>query len=425
MAEMQPTPSNVGERRDVVVVGAGHCGLAMSYFLTQRSIDHVILERGEIGNAWANERWNSLRLLTPNWQTALPGQKYDGLDPDGYMRAQDVHEWLVDYAQRIDAPVHCGVTVTKLRQDGSGYAVETDQGTWFAESVVLATGACSQPSIPALDQAIPDSVARLSSHDYKDVTQLPEGPCLVVGASATGVQLADEIHASGRAVTLAVGEHVRLPRTYRDRDIFWWMQESGVLDEGLDDIDDVVRARSIPSPQLVGTRERTDLNLNALLDRGVRLVGRLVGINDGNFQFAGSLANVCALADLKMKRLLRNIDEWAEQQGMALENVSPVASTRVPDNPPLILKAANFASVVWATGYRSDFSYVDLDCFDRKGRIKHTAGVVDGFDGLVVTGLTFLRTRKSTFIHGAGEDAEILARAIGRHLDNTGATIPE
>ena len=410
---------------DVVVIGAGQSGLAISYFLSQSSIDHVLLERGEIGNAWTTERWRSLRLLTPNWQTTLPGRAYEGTDPDGYMHAQDVSSWLMGYAEHIDAPVHRGVNVEKVKPLDGRYLIETNRGAWLADGVVLATGACSQASVPALDAEVPENITRLTSYDYKSVDQLPPGPCLVVGASATGVQLADEIRSSGREVTLAVGEHVRLPRTYRDRDIFWWMNESGILDEGLDDIDDLVRARSIPSPQLVGTEDRSTLDLNHLADRGVRLVGRLVGINDGKFQFAGSLANVCALADLKMKRLLKNLDEWATGEGMILDPLPAVEPTRVPENPPLVLATDGFASVVWATGYRADFSYLDLDCFDRKGRIKHTAGVVDGYDGIVVMGLTFLRTRKSSFIHGAGEDAAALAQALRRHLGDASTSLPE
>lgn len=421
----QPALSSDMHETDVVVVGAGQSGLAISYFLSQYSIDHALLERGDIGNAWTTERWQSLRLLTPNWQTTLPGRPYEGHDPDGFMHARDVGSWLTGYAEHIDAPVLCGVTVERIRQVDGRYLIETNQGNWLAEGVVLASGACSQASVPALDTLVPENITRLTSYDYKNVDQLPPGPCLVVGASATGVQLADEIHASGRDVTLAVGEHVRMPRTHRARDIFWWMNESGILDEGLDDIDDIVRARSIPSPQLVGTEDRSDLDLNRLTERGVRLVGRLVGINEGKFQFAGSLANVCALADLKMKRLLKNLDEWASNEGMALEPLPPVEPTRVPENPPLVLGTEHFASLVWATGYRADFSYLDLDCFDRKGRIKHTAGVVDGYEGLVVMGLTFLRTRKSSFIHGAGEDAAALAQTLRRHLGDVSSSIPE
>ncbi len=421
----EPALSENVHETDVVVIGAGQSGLAISYFLSQSSIDHVLLERGEIGNAWAKERWQSLRLLTPNWQTTLPGRPYDGADPDGYMHARDVSSWLTGYAEHIDAPVLCGINVEKVGPLDGRYLIETNRGAWLADGVVLATGAASQASVPALDDEVPENITRLTSYNYKSVDQLPPGPCLVVGASATGVQLADEIHSSGRDVTLAVGEHVRLPRTYRDRDIFWWMNESGILDEGLDDIDDLVRARSIPSPQLVGTEDRSTLDLNQLADHGVRLVGRLVGINDDKFQFAGSLANVCALADLKMKRLLKNLDEWATGEGITLDSVPAVEPTRVPENPPLVLATDGFASIVWATGYRADFSYLDLDCFDRKGRIKHTAGVVDGYDGIVVMGLTFLRTRKSSFIHGAGEDAAALAQALRRHLGDVSTSIPE
>jgi putative flavoprotein involved in K+ transport len=400
-------------RTATVIVGAGHAGLAMSRRLTERSIDHVVLERGEVANAWRTERWSSLRLLTPNWQTQLPSYAYEGDDPDGFMTAGQVADLIARYATTIDAPVQTRTTVRSLRRHDDGYEVVTDQGTWIAPTVALASGACSQPKVPSFAAAVPSSLTALTPMEYQGADDLPAGGVLVVGSAATAVQLADEIHRSGRSVTLAAGEHVRLPRTYRGCDILSWMERIGVLDERYDEVDDVVRARHVPSPQLVGSPERRAVDLNALTDRGVRIVGRLARIVDGRAQFAGSLPNVCALADLKMHRLLNAIDAWAGTTGA--ERPEP---TRLPTNPPLELDLTRgeIRTVLWATGYRSDHSWLDIPVFDRRGQITHDGGVVTGVRGLYLLGMPFQRRRRSTFIHGAVRDSDDLAELIRRNL---------
>ena len=399
-----------------VVIGAGHAGLAMSRRLTERSIDHVVLERGEVANSWRTERWPSLRLLTPNWQTRLPAHRYEGPDPDDFLPVGELAAFITDYAGRIDAPVRTATTVQSLRADGGRFQVDTDQGPWRASAVVLATGACNVPVVPAVAEAVPPSITTLTPMTYHGPDALPDGGVLVVGASATGCQLADEIHRSGRPVTIAVGEHVRMPRSYRGRDIFWWMDRAGVLDERHDEVDDITRARHVPSPQLIGTPERASLDLNALRDRGVRIAGRLARVADGAGQFAGSLANVCALADLKMQRLLDRFDEWAQTSGVDAEVAPPhrPAPTKVDASPVLDLDLASgeIRTIVWATGYRASYSWLDIPVLDRRGRIRHDGGIVTDAPGLYVLGLPFLRRRASTFIHGADGDT----RALGEHL---------
>ena len=404
-----------------VIIGAGHSGLAVAYYLSKAGIDHVILERGEIANSWKTERWDSLTLLTPNWQSKLPGFAYDGDDPDGFMSVQDTIRFIENYAQFSKAEVRTGTTVTSLAQSpsGAGYAVETDQGSYQCEIVVVASGACNLPSIPAIADSVPQSVGNFHPLAYQNPGDLPDGGVLVVGASATGLQLADEIHATGREVTLCVGEHVRLPRVYRGKDIFWWMDASGVQDERYDEMDDLVRARNIPSPQLVGSPERVTLDLNSLSAKGVKLRGKLAGINEGKAQFSGSLKNACALADLKMNRLLNTVDEWITEQGLD-DQVEPphrFEETRVEDNPPLFmdLEKENIRSIMWATGFRPDYSWLDLPVFDRKGKIRHDGGVGE-LPGLYVIGHTFLRRRKSSFIHGAEDDARELCQHMMSYL---------
>ena len=401
------------------MIGAGHAGLATSHLLSERSIDHVVLERGEVANSWRRERWDSLRLLTPNWQSRLPGYRYDAGDPDGFMTMAEVVDFVSRFAAVTSAPVRTHTTVTSVTRKGNGYNVATSNGDVQCRCLVIASGACNLPSVPALQQDIPTSIERFTPMNYRNPDQLPEGGVLVVGASATGVQLANEIHRSGRPVTLSVGEHVRLPRTYRGRDVLWWMDASGVWNQRYDEIDDLTRARGLPSPQLVGTPGRATLDLNALTSLGVRLVGRLAAVRDGRALFSGGLRNHFALADLKMDRLLDTFDAWARGRGEDANAVPPerFEPTHVPSSPPLQLDltSGEIRSIVWATGFHPDYSWLDVPVIDRKGHLRHDGGVVDA-PGLYVIGLPILRRRKSTFIHGAEDDARDLVAHLAAHL---------
>ena len=401
-----------------VVIGAGHCGLAMSRCLADRSIDHVVLEQGEVANSWRTQRWDSLRLLTPNWLTRLPGYSYRGDEPDGYMTAPEVVHLIDEYATVTAAPVRTNTTVTSVQLGDDGYLVRTDQDSWEARAVVLASGACNVARIPALHEAVPAEITMLTPMGYRKPDQLPKGGVLVVGASASGIQIADEVHRSGRAVTLAVGEHVRMPRSYRGLDILWWMDASGVLDERYDEVPDIVRARNLPSMQLVGSPNRLTIDLNALSAMGVTLVGRLAGVRDGHAQFSGSLPNLCALADLKLGRLLDTVDSWAAATGF--DGGGPperFAPTEVPSLPPLTLNLRNgeIRTIIWATGFRPDLSWLDVPAFNRKGQLIHNGGVT-AWPGLYVIGMPFLRRRKSSLIDGAAADARDLTAHLARYL---------
>jgi putative flavoprotein involved in K+ transport len=406
-----------------IVIGAGHAGLAMSRCLSERAIDHVLIERGEVANSWRTERWDSLRLLTPNWQSRLPGFEYQGEDPDGFRTMPEVINFIDRYADAIAAPVQTGTTVKSVRRDDNGYVIATDQGEWRCRTLVLATGACNIARVPALAEGVPPSIATLTPMQYRNPGQLADGGVLVVGAAATGLQLAEEIHRSGRPVTLAVGEHVRAPRTYRGRDIQWWMDAAGVLDERYDEIDDIARARRVPSLQLVGSPDRQTLDLNALSDIGVTLVGRLAGINNGKAQFSGALKNLCAMADLKMNRLLDRIDAWATANGLddVVDGSQRFAPTRVSASPPLglDLNGGAIKTIIWATGYRPDYSWLDVPVLDRKGHMRHDGGVVADSPGLYLMGAQFLRRRKSTLIDGAGDDARDLSAHLTAFLSGT------
>jgi putative flavoprotein involved in K+ transport len=395
----------------------------MSRCLAERSIDHVLLERGEVAHTWRTERWDSLRLLTPNWQSRLPGFRYEGNDPDGYRTMPEVIDFIVAYAKAISAPVRTHTTVTSVRSDDGGYLVRTDRGDWRCKAVVIASGGCNIPKVPGFADRVPRSVATLTAQAYRNPQQLADGGVLVVGASASGTQIAHELQRAGRQVTLSVGEHIRAPRVYRGRDLEWWMDAAGVLDERYDQVDDITRARRVPSLQLAGTTDRSTLDLNALSDIGVKLVGRLAGMTeDGKAQFAGSLRNVCALSDLKMRRLLELLDEWARTNGIdgTVEPPARLPPTRVEESPLLgmDLVKAGIKTIVWAGGYRPDYSWLELPVLDRKGYITHDGGVVTA-PGVYLMGMQFLRRRKSALIDGAGDDARDLSAHLKAYLDNS------
>ena len=397
-------------RATTVIIGAGQCGLAMSRELTLRSEPHVLIERGEVANSWAHERWDSLRLLTPNWQSRLPGHGYTGPDPDGFMDMAAVVEMLTGYAARISAPVESRTKVTAVTASSDGYRVETDRGAWACRNLVVASGSCNRANIPAFAAALPDHIRQLSPLDYRTPAQLAAGGVLVVGASASGVQIAAELADAGRNVVLSAGHHVRMPRHYRGRDIQWWMDRSGLLATTTAEVDDLARARAVPSLQLVGDAGRQFLDLNALQAAGVEVVGRLADFRDGTALFSGGLGNAVALSDLKMNRALAGFDAWAETAGLAdlpaPERFQPTAVAQAP-RLGLDLRKGRIATVIWATGFRPEMGWLQLPVFDRKGRLAHRDGIVA--PGLTVLGLPFLRSRKSSLIDGVGADAAALA----------------
>jgi putative flavoprotein involved in K+ transport len=392
----------------------------MSRVLTEHSIDHVVLERGEVANSWRRERWDSLRLLTPNWLSRLPGYAYAGSDPDGFMNLPEVVNFIAGFAAETSAPVRTHTTVTSVKSIEGGYRVVTEGGEIRCRTLVLATGACNTPRVPTLHQAVPQALKCLTTFSYRNPDQLPSGGVLIVGAAAAGVQLADEIHRSGRPVTLCVGEHIRLPRTYRGRDILWWMENSGIWNQRYDQIEDLERARRLPSPQLVGTPEHSTLELNTLYGAGIEIVGKLAAVRDGRALFSGGLANQFALADLKMERLLDTFDAWARDRHVDTE-VAPVerfTPTRAPSSTRLSLelRSGEIGTIVWATGYRPDYHWLDVPVVTRKGELRHDGGIVTEAPGMYALGLPVLRRRKSTFINGAEADARDLAQHLTGYL---------
>jgi putative flavoprotein involved in K+ transport len=339
------------------------------------------------------------------------------------MTMPEVIEFVTRFADAAGAPVRTHTAVTSVSQTDEGYHVATNRGDLRCRSLVLASGACNLPNVPAVRDAVPAAIECITALEYRNPAQLPDGGVLVVGASATGVQLADEIRRSGRKVTLSVGEHVRLPRTYRGRDVLWWMDASGVWNQRYDEIDDLTRARNLPSPQLVGTPERSTLDLNTLTAAGVEIVGRLAAVRDGRALFSGGLRNHFALADLKMDRLLDTFDDWAREHARDADVGAPerFEPTRVPASSRLDLNlgSGEIRSIIWATGFRPDYSWLDVPVIDRKGHLRHDGGVVEA-PGMYAIGLPVLRRRKSTFIHGAEDDARDIVAHLAGYLAGTG-----
>ena len=400
------------KRTDSIIIGGGQAGLAMSQCLSERGIDHVVLERGKVAERWRSERWDSLRLLSPNWHTRLPGFRYQGTDPDGFMTMSEIVSYLERYARASSAPVQEETTVLSVKRGGHGYRVQTDQCDWEAPTVVLATGHCDRPFVPEAARSLPSHVHQLVPSQYRNPDQLPDAGVLVVGASASGIQLAQEIHRSGRPVTLAVGRHIRMPRRYRGRDIAWWLEASGILGERAEHTFDLESARRQPSLQLVGTPDQKTIDLAVLRDEGVQLSGRVAGADGARVSLRNDLRHTVDAAEQKLERVLDRIDSFIDETCMEAEIPDRRPAIQVSDAPTeLDLRAAGIASVLWATGYRRSYSWLHVPVLNIRGEIIHDAGVTPA-TGLYVLGLNFQRTRKSSFIDGVGDDA----RAVAEHL---------
>jgi putative flavoprotein involved in K+ transport len=398
---------------DTLVIGAGQAGLALSRCLTDASVDHVVLERGRLAERWRSERWDSLRLLSPNWATRLPGWSYTGGDPNGFMTAAELVDHFERFATSFDAPVRDDTPVTGLRRARSGFVVDTEDGSWRAEHVVIATGWCDRPLVPAMAAHLPASVTEVTPSSYRNPAALPDGGVLVVGASASGVQIADELAGAGRPVVLAVGRHSRVPRRYRGLDIWWWMDQIGTFSRTIDQVSDSRGARREGSVQLVGRADHRDVDLPTLQDNGVVLAGRLVDVDGTRVHFADDLHATTSTADMRMRRVLGEIDRHITLRGLEAEVLPPTPLTSVHDVGlrDLDLRARGITSVVWATGFSRPYPWLQIPVLDTAGEIRHRRGVTP-IPGLYVLGQRFQHRRDSNFIDGVRHDAAYLADQI-------------
>jgi putative flavoprotein involved in K+ transport len=397
---------------EVLVVGAGQAGLAMSGHLSERGIPHLVLERQRIAERWRSERWDSLVANGPTWHDRFPGLEFD-LDPDTFASKEQVADYFVAYAEKIAAPIRCGVEVTSVRKNlgRPGFRVETSDGIFDARYVVAATGPFQRPLIPAV---IPDSTGLLQIHSssYRNPQQLPDGAVLVVGAGSSGVQIADEIRKSGRQVYLSVGPHDRPPRRYRGRDFVWWL---GVL--GKWDASAPPQGAEHVTIAVSGANGGHTVDFRALAASGITLVGRTVSFDNGTLRFAPDLGDNIKNGDANYLSVLDEADEYIARNGLDLPE-EPGARVLGADpesmtNPiiELNLADAGITSIVWATGFALDYSWLQVDAFDESGKPKHQRGL-SSEPGVYFLGLPWQSRRGSSFIWGVWHDAKYLADQI-------------
>jgi putative flavoprotein involved in K+ transport len=411
---------------DIVVIGAGQAGLAASRLLTRAGRDHVVLERGRIAERWRTERWDSLRLLSPNWMTRLPDWQYRGRDPDDFMTAAAFTRYLASYAESFAAPVVGDSEVQALSAVPGGYRVATASGVWQCRQVVIATGALGRPHVPSRIQG----VALVPSTQYRNPRQLPAGGVLVVGASSSGVQIADELNAAGRDVVLAVGRHTRMPRSYRGMDIFWWLEATGRVARTIDDVPDAHAARREPSMQLIGNDgspgAARDVDLPALHARGVRLAGRVEGVSGSTATFRDDLSHTMTAADVKMNRFLDAVDEHVQRTGLSAEvwpGVRPISLAALPVPRRLNLRREGIHTVVLAAGHVPNFPWLQLPITAPDGSIRQRRGVTRA-PGVYVVGMRFQHRRDSAFIDGVRHDAASVVRHMLSGSAEVAAALP-
>jgi putative flavoprotein involved in K+ transport len=401
----------MAERHDVVIVGAGQAGLAMSFELSRRGVEHVLFERSRIAERWRSARWDSLAFQLPNRMLALPGKSYGGDAPDGFARHDEVLRFLEAYAAEIAAPVRTGTEVLALRRDGTaGYLMETRSGEVAARQVVIATGPFHEPVVPAFAAALPASVGQTDAARYRSPEALPEGAVLVVGSGSSGTQIADELLAAGRRVFLSVGRHRYAPRRYRGRDVIWWYEALGRFDVPIDQFPD----RRYPPPTVMtGVAGGYDLFPRALVARGAELLGRIVGCSNGVLEIAGDRDAILQAADASCRDFLAAADALAAARGLegAPGSWTVPPPLEVEERRSLDLAAEGVGAVVWACGYRGEYGWVKLPLFDGSGTPVQRRGVTE-CPGVYFLGLHWMHTFRSGLLSYVGADAAYLAEEM-------------
>jgi putative flavoprotein involved in K+ transport len=402
----------VSERVDTVVVGAGQAGPATSHHLTQRGVEHVVLERGRVGETWRSERWDGFHLNTPNWTLQLPGGEYAGDRPDDFMPLAGMIEYVEGYADAGHAPVREQVEVERLRPRDGGFTLETSSGAVEAERVVVATGAFQRASTPSAGAGLPGDVFQLHTSRYRNPESLPDGAVLIVGSGQSGCQIGEELLAAGRRVYLAVGRCPWFPRMIRGRDVVHWALATGLMDDRVEGLPSPA-ARLLCNPTVSGDGGGHDCNPRTLAAEGAVLLGRLAGCADGRAQCHGDLHESLAAGDAFVAGLLERIDEHIGTFGLEAPEDPPAEPPAPIDDPPaeLDLRAEGIGTVLWATGFRPDLSWIELPLADELGWPRQTDGFTE-YPGLAFVGLQWLRKRKSALLFGVAEDAELVATRL-------------
>lgn len=397
----------------VIVIGGSQAGLSISYYLKQAGIEHLILEKHAPGHAWRTERWDNFCLVTPNWQCQLPGFPYPGHDPFGFMKKDEILDYIDAYVDLIQPPLQTGVTVTALRQEGGRYVVESTAGSHTADQVVLAVGGYHIPNIPRVGERLPDTVLQVHSSRYRNAATLPEGAVLVVGSGQSGCQIAEDLHLEGRQVHLCVGSAPRSPRRYRGRDAVEWLCDMGHYDMPVDQHPLGEKVRGKANHYLTGRDGGREIDLRRFALQGMKLHGRLTGIEGGRLLLGDDLAANLDAADAAYMRIRAGIDAYLDEKGIAAPAEDPYVPVWQPGpvEPVLDLAAAGISTVIWATGFRSNFTWVEVPVFDGKGYPTHRRGV-SAMPGLYFLGLPWLYTWGSGRFSGVARDAAYIAGLI-------------
>jgi putative flavoprotein involved in K+ transport len=410
----RPDSAETTEHHDVVVIGAGQAGLSISRHLTERSFDHVVLERDTIAHEWRDTRWDNFTLVTPNWQCALPGYRYDGPEPHGFMPRDEVYSWVRGYADTFDPPVREHVEVTKVAVAAEGgFDVETGSGALHAGQVVVAVGGYHVPVIPRFAEKLPTTVAQLHSAQYRNASQLPDGAVLVVGTGQSGAQIAEDLHLSGKRVHLAVGGAPRVARFYRGRDCVAWLQDIGHYDTPIEDQPGGLGKRENTNHYVTGRDGGRDIDLRQFATEGMRLYGRMTDFHHSTAYFEPSLENSLDAADAVAESIKDIIDSYIARAGIHAPTEPRYLPVWRPEREvtEVDLAAHDISAVVWSVGFRTDYRWLRVGVFDGEGHPCHNRGVT-ATPGLYFLGLPWLHTWGSGRFAAIARDAEYLADHI-------------
>ncbi|HEY5730384.1 MAG TPA: NAD(P)-binding domain-containing protein [Anaerolineales bacterium] len=400
------------EKIETIIIGGGQAGLATSYHLKQLGREHIVFEAAEkAGNAWRNDRWDSFTLVTPNWSVQLPGAHYEGNDPDGFLLKDEIVAYFERYVEKFELPIRFKTSVLEVSpmENGNGYQVQTSGGTYQAKNVVVATGSYQKPKIPAFSANIPEMILQIHSGQYRNPGQLPAGAVLVVGSGQSGMQIAEELYQSGRKVYLCTGTAPRVPRRYRDRDIFTWLLDTGFLNQTPETLPSL-KARRAGIPHLSGKGGGRTLNLHQFMRDGVTLLGHIANAQNGKVMLAPDLMENLTKVDKAEKEIIAMIDTYIDTNNIKLPqeilpNLQDGYSAEVITE--LDLKSSNINSVIWGIGYTADYSLVKLPVIDEDGFALQKRGVTR-YPSLYFIGMNWLNTRKSPTLLGVGEDVEYI-----------------
>lgn len=409
------------ELMDVVVIGAGQAGLAVSYLLLKDGINHLVLERGLIGESWRSQRWDSFHLNTPNWSNGLIGMEFQPDAPSGFGHRDEMVTYLEEYVETHGLPVREQANVLSIEANADGkYQVTMEDESFLARSIVLATGAMSQPRVPEMARQLPRDIVSLSAGTYRNADLLPQGAVLVVGTGQSGCQIAEDLLETGRTVYVSASHAGRVPRTYRGREILEWWRDMGFMEVKLEQLEDPAM-QFATQPQVSGTRGGHTVSLQSLARDGATLLGRVTAIQGYDLSIKDDLLECIEFGDQKAKAFKDAVDHFIEQQG-----IDAAPATPDPGEPPLPdlngsdrirvldLQAVDVKSIIWCTGFEADWSWVKLDAFDAGGRPRHQGGITD-LRGLYFVGFPWLSSRKSGILYGVSDDADRIVRHLKRH----------